>query len=92
MRITACIVVAVLGSSLEALAQPPAHAKGKAHAYGHASGGRSQFAIDDFKIGLGNAQSPKVERKSSAEVQVESPRPAPSGPVSRSPLPDCISR
>jgi hypothetical protein len=87
MRIAACVVVTVLGTSLHAAAQPPAHASGKTQAYGHA---RTQFAVDDFKVGL--ASSPKAaDKKPSPRVEAEPPRPS-QLLVSPSPVPDCFLR
>jgi hypothetical protein len=66
MRIAACTVVAVLAISLDARAQPPQHAHGKAlghangfhghgYAYAHGHARRADFAANEFKVGLSAA-------------------------------------
>ena len=93
MRFTACTVVVVLGISLDAVAQPPAHAHGKAnghaHAYGHAK--RADFAANAFKVGLQPAANEAPGKKGTPTVQLEAPR-ATQSQTARSPAPDCISR
>lgn len=94
MRIAACTAVAVLGISLEALAQPPAHAHGKAlghahgfghgHAYAFGHARRAEFAANDFKVGLpagGEASSPGATIKPQAPAR----RPDAPGPSSGAP-------
>jgi hypothetical protein len=91
LRVAACTVVAVVVFSAEALAQPPAHANGKAHAFGHA---RHDFAANDFKIGLALAvPAPKElpSRRDTPTVHVELPS-QPQPRKSASQAPECIRR
>ena|SRR5690242_20780861 len=99
MRIAACTVVAVVGISLDAFGQPPAQAKGHAYAYGHAK--RSDFAANDFKIGLPSASDPSPVaaapgtsrgggRAETPVVQIELPQPQ--ATPGKKQIPDCIAR
>ena len=101
MRIAACTVVAVVSLSLDALAQPPAHAHGKANAYAYGHAKRSDFAANDFKIGLPSASDPSPVaaapgtsrgggRAETPVVQIELPQPQ--ATPGKKQIPDCIAR
>jgi hypothetical protein len=101
MRIAACTVVAVVGFSLDSVAQPPAHANGKAYAYAYGHAKRSDFAANDFRIGLRGDPSTAVAATSSPEKKNDAPvaRPdvppvvVPSGKAAaKENPPDCIAR
>jgi hypothetical protein len=104
MRTSACTVVAVLGISLEASAQPPAHAHGKAHAYAFGHEWRVEFAVNEFKVGLpkvgaasahGSAAPAPGPMNESRIDRIDAPapplRPGPDAEPAKKTLPDCIA-
>ena len=96
MRIAACTVVAVLAFSADALAQPPVHANGKAHAFGHSR--HVDFAANDFKVGLTPGIHAGKELPSASRGRHETPVvhiDLPSQPQARkssTQAPDCVRR